>query len=73
MIQATIAIAMAVDGAHFVSLSEFLGVLYVWKGGSTVNVYSLNSGDCVDCFTLDAPSREDVHDAIQSHSKDRSR
>jgi len=38
------------DGAHGVVVHDFFGLISVWNGGSTVNIYD-PFGRCVDCWT----------------------
>ena len=43
-------------------------LLFVWHGGTIINIYSQHSGECIHCFTLSGEvTRDKVHDSIVDH------
>ena len=70
-------ILQAVDGAHFVRADPDTELLFVWHGGTIVNIYCCTTGRNIDCFTIygDAqgayPTRYDIIVGIEDHLMER--
>ena len=59
----------ALDEARYVKTTEFL--IYVWKGGHTINIYS-HTGAPIKCmnvgdFKKDNATLEEVKEGMQEH------
>lgn len=48
---AAIAVAEALDGAHFVYFEAEFGLIFAWNGGHTVNIYGLDGRE-IDCMSV---------------------
>lgn len=60
----------ALHEARYVFYSENLGQVFIWHGGYTVNVYSLWTYECIDCWTMgmdEKPTLEDAMVSIREH------
>ena len=62
----------ALDGAQFVKVSDLAGgsVIFVWHGGTTVNIYSSaeweQAWECRECFSMsDGKGRPVDQEAIE--------
>tara|TARA_R100001082_G_scaffold107214_1_gene80855 strand:+ start:121 stop:621 length:501 start_codon:yes stop_codon:yes gene_type:complete len=51
------------DFARFVDVDEDSGIIQVWNGNLTVNVYT-SQGDCIDCYTREFKDWREVRDAM---------
>lgn len=68
-------LAQAVDRALYVEWDPDVNLLYVWKGGTTVNVFTL-TGKNVDAWMLDEAafgpvSNDDRLELVQASIRDR--
>lgn len=63
----------AIDGAEYIYVDHDAGRVYIWNGLHTIDVVSVESGESVDCFSLDytdeKTTRHDAHDSIMERVK----
>jgi len=65
----------AIDMAEYVFVDKEGRRLFVWHGGSYVNIYGLQTGECIDAFNNEnhkEMSAREIHDAIMEHIQETS-